>query len=404
MIPENDNSTLNYDFPKDGFSYIRLIYESKLGFTRLFKAKRMGKWHILKTLKTEYANDPDAIQLLKREFEVSYPLSYPNIVQTVNLENVKGVGLAIVMEYIEGRSLREYIQGKLLDRDMIYRITAELSQALIYLHGKNVVHRDLKPENIIITAEGQHAVLIDFGYSDPRNYAVLKHRAGTRKYAAPEHLLDDGVVDNQTDIYSLGVILKEMNETLAVPSYWLRRISLRCREYDKEKRYASAEELLQALENRDKRNRMVALAIVAAVVLVLAVVAGSVYNRQPSSGAAAPDTTQELEDSIKANPATRQAGESYQRLADLLMHSKKLTLEMLDENAAMQKDTTIPLSRRNEAENNLFFRVEDAVKNEVNKTIAPEDPQYSIYLNATLSVMEQTFKDYNANKDKDIEK
>lgn len=398
MSAETDSSNQKYDFLSDGFSYIRQIYESKLGFTRLFKAKRLGKWHILKTLKTEYANDPEAINLLKREFEVSYPLSYPNIVQTVNLENVKGVGLSIVMEYIEGKSLREYIKDKLLDRDMIYRITSELCNALIYLHEKNVVHRDLKPENIIITTEGQHAVLIDFGYSDAENYAILKHRAGTRKYAAPEHLLDDGVVDEQTDIYSLGVILKEMNETLAVPSYWLRRISLRCREYDKQKRYASADELLKALENREKRNWQVAGAFTFIVLLIIAGVAVNFYHSEETPANNDVDTAQELEDSIRANPATREAGESYQRLANLLMNAKSLTLKMMDENTVLQKDTTIPLSRRNEADNNLFFRIEDAVKNEVNKTIDPEDPQYSTYMNAVLSVMEQTFKDYKAGK------
>lgn len=398
MSAETDSRNQKYDFLSDGFSYIRQIYESKLGFTRLFKAKRLGKWHILKTLKTEYANDPEAINLLKREFEVSYPLSYPNIVQTVNLENVKGVGLSIVMEYIEGKSLREYIKDKLLDRDMIYRITSELCNALIYLHEKNVVHRDLKPENIIITTEGQHAVLIDFGYSDAENYAILKHRAGTRKYAAPEHLLDDGVVDEQTDIYSLGVILKEMNETLAVPSYWLRRISLRCREYDKQKRYASADELLKALENREKRNWQVAGAFTFIVLLIIAGVAVNFYHSEETPANNDVDTAQELEDSIRANPATREAGESYQRLANLLMNAKSLTLKMMDENTVLQKDTTIPLSRRNEADNNLFFRIEDAVKNEVNKTIDPEDPQYSTYMNAVLSVMEQTFKDYKAGK------
>lgn len=398
MSAETDSRNQKYDFLSDGFSYIRQIYESKLGFTRLFKAKRLGKWHILKTLKTEYANDPEAINLLKREFEVSYPLSYPNIVQTVNLENVKGVGLSIVMEYIEGKSLREYIKDKLLDRDMIYRITSELCNALIYLHEKNVVHRDLKPENIIITTEGQHAVLIDFGYSDAENYAILKHRAGTRKYAAPEHLLDDGVVDEQTDIYSLGVILKEMNETLAVPSYWLRRISLRCREYDKQKRYASADELLKALENWEKRNWQVAGAFTFIVLLIIAGVAVNFYHSEETPANNDVDTAQELEDSIRANPATREAGESYQRLANLLMNAKSLTLKMMDENTVLQKDTTIPLSRRNEADNNLFFRIEDAVKNEVNKTIDPEDPQYSTYMNAVLSVMEQTFKDYKAGK------
>lgn len=394
MNQETTTPNEKYDFLTEGFTYIRQIYESKLGFTRLFKAKRMGKWHILKTLKTEYVNDPVAINLLKREFEVAYPLSYPNIVQTINLEDVKGIGLSIVMEYIDGRPLEDYIREKSLNRDMIYRITAEICNALIYLHERGVIHRNLKPGNIIITTEGQHAVLIDFGYSNEENYMLLKHHAGTRRYAAPEHITDDGIVDQQTDIYSLGVILKEMNESLAVPSYWLRRISLRCREYDKTKRYASAADLLKALENRRQRNWTVGGICALATVIIVVAAAVSLYHPHEQKSAADTDTIQQLADSIRANPMTKEAGESYQRLANLLMNAKTLTLKMLDENAALQKDTTIPLSRRNQADNNLFFRVEDAVKNEVNKNISPEDPQYTIYMNATLSVMEQTFKAY----------
>lgn len=404
MNSDTSTSTTNYSFLTEGFTYIRQIYESKLGFTRLFKAKRMGKWHILKTLKTEYAHDPVAIGLLKREFEVGYHLSHPNIVQTIDLENVKGVGLSIVMEYIDGQSLREYIQAKKLNRDLIYQIMTEVCLALIYLHEKQVVHRDLKPENIIITKDGQHVKLIDFGHSDPENYALLKHRPGTRKYAAPEHLADDGVVDGRTDIYSVGVILKEMNETLMVPSFWLRQISLRCREFKKEKRYASAADLLKALESRMPRNLMVGgsiggIAVIVIVLLLFYAMPHVTLSWSPrvtyihdTLVQTRVDTVQQLADSIQANPITKETGESYQRLADLLKRSKELTVEMVRQNEAVQKDTTIPLSRRMEAENNLFFKVEDAVKTEVNKTIQPEDPQYSIYLNATLGVMEQTFK------------
>lgn len=398
MNPEMTVPNEKYDFLSEGFTYIRQIYESKLGFTRLFKAKRMGKWHILKTLKTEYANDPQAIELLKREFEVSYPLSFPNIVQTINLEDVKGIGLSIVMEYIDGKPLQDYIHDKSLERDMIYRIMEELCNALIYLHERGIIHRNLKPENIIITKEGQHAVLIDFGYSDEQNYTLLKHRDGTRKYAAPEHLTDDGVVDQQTDIYSLGVILKDMNESLAFPSYWLRRISLHCREFDKTKRYISADALLKALENRQQRNWTVGGLCALFVLLSIIITAVNVYHPQEERVTNETDTIQQLADSIRANPMTKEAGESYQRLANLLMNAKTLTLKMLDENETLQKDATIPLSHRKQADNNLFFRVEDAVKNEVNKNITPEDPQYAIYMNATLSVMEQTFKDYQTKK------
>lgn len=409
MIMSSEHSTQDgkYAFLTDGFTYIRQIYESETGFTRLFKAKRMGKWHILKTLKTEYAHDPVAIGLLKREFEAGYRLSHPNIVQTLDLEDVEGVGLSIVMEYIDGKNLQEYIQNKALERSLIYQIMEELCSALVYLHGKGIVHRDLKPGNILITNDGHHVKLIDFGHSALENYKILKHQAGTRKYAAPEHLADNETVDERTDIYSLGVILKEMNETLPVPSFWLRRISLHCRQLNKEKRYASAAALLKTLESRTPRNVTVGVCVAALVIALMAVgVYGNVFgvrDRWPFAShityihdtlvQVKVDTIRELESRIQSNPVTKETGESYQRLAELLKRSKELTIAMVRKNETFQNDLTVPLSRRREANDHLFFEIEDAVKREVNKTIQPEEPQYSIFLNAALGVMEQTFKE-----------
>lgn len=398
----------NPDFLSGGFSYIRQIDESVTGFTRIFKAKRMGKWHILKTLKTEYAGDPEAQQLLIREFEIGYHLSHPQIVQTLGLENVNGIGLAIVMEYVEGSTLRKYISGRSLTRDLIYRIMTELCQALIYLHGKSVVHRNLKPENIMITRDGQHVKLLDFSCSDPESYILLKHRGGSRKYASPEHLADDGMPDVRSDIYSVGVILTEMNETLTIPSYWLRRISLHCRRLDRDKRYASADEVLKRLESRTPRNLSVAAGTAAAVLFVAGLLVH--FNVFGLKGIVLPasqityvhdtliqvkvDTIRQLENRIQASPLTKETGESYQRLALLLKQSKDLTINLIKKNETLQNDLTVPLSRRQEADDHLFFQVEDAVRREVNKTISPENPQYSIFLNAALGVMEQTFKEY----------
>lgn len=391
------------------FTDIQQIYESKLGFTRIFKAKMKGKWHILKALKPEYADDPVAIKLLQREFEAGFPLSHPNIVQTINFENVEGVGSCIIMEYIDGCSLQDLIDKKRLTRDLIYHITSQLCAALIYLHEQKIIHRDLKPGNIMITTNGGNVKLIDFGYSNEENYAVLKHRAGTRKYAAPEHLADDGIIDARTDIYSLGVILREMNETLTIPSFWLRRISLHCRRIKKEKRYASASDVLKALESRTPRNLTVAGCFVALIILSISL--ASHFNVLGINAylpwtpkityvhdtliQVKTDTIKQLADSIQANPMTKETGDSYRRLSVLLKHSKDLTIRMLEENETLQRDLTVPLSRRKEADDNLFFKVEDAVKVEVNKTIQPDDPQYSIFLSAALGIMERTFKEYN---------
>lgn len=192
------------------FVEITLLYESSRGYGRLYKAKRMGKWFVLKCLKKEYAENPLYQALLRKEFEVGYSLSHPHIVQTVGWETISPYGACIVLEYIDGITLREYIEGHNHTNQETVRWVDELCQALSYIHTKQIVHRDLKPENILITANGHHVKLIDFGFSDADSYAILKEPAGTHRYAAPEQMKRGERVDGRTDIYALGILLEEL--------------------------------------------------------------------------------------------------------------------------------------------------------------------------------------------------
>ena len=192
------------------FVEITLLYDSSRGYVRLFKAQRMGKWFVLKCLKKEYAENPLYQTLLRKEFEVGYSLSHPHIVQTIGFETIPSYGVCIVLEYIDGITLREYMKGRYHSHQETVRWVDELCQALSYIHTRQIVHRDLKPENILITANGHHVKLIDFGFSDADNYAILKEPAGTHRYAAPEQMKRGKKVDGRVDIYALGVILKEL--------------------------------------------------------------------------------------------------------------------------------------------------------------------------------------------------
>lgn len=189
---------------------VKLFHEKEKGYTRLFKAKRMGKWLVLKCLKEEYAENPTYQTLFQKEFEIAYQLSHSHIVQTIGLEEVSPFGKCIVMEYVDGVSLREYINTNSFSRQDTIRWMDELCQALSYIHTKQIIHRDLKPENILITSNGRHVKLIDFGFSDTDSYAVLKEPAGTRRYAAPEQMKKGEKIDVRADIYALGIILKEL--------------------------------------------------------------------------------------------------------------------------------------------------------------------------------------------------
>ena len=83
------------------FTCIEEIYSSKKGYATIYRAQRMGKWHALKCLKHEYAGSTLHLGLLHKEFDICYRLSHPNIVHVLGMEEVEGLGLCIVMEYVE---------------------------------------------------------------------------------------------------------------------------------------------------------------------------------------------------------------------------------------------------------------------------------------------------------------
>ncbi len=226
------------------------IYESELGYARLFRCSRYGRLHILKGLKPAYIGDAFYEQALRKEFEIGYRLEHPHIVRVLGWEEVPQLGYCIVLEYIDGITLRAFMeQGKLTENDAM-KVLYELCDALGYLHGKQIVHRDLKPDNILITHNGRNVKLIDFGLSDSDDYEVLKFPAGTRYYLAPEVLKPEQPLDCRADIYSLGIIMGEMAEQLK--SKALAAVSRKCTRKDPSERYPSAAKVAQALHSKEK--------------------------------------------------------------------------------------------------------------------------------------------------------
>lgn len=234
------------------FTNITLWYESVGGYCCLYKAQKMGKYHMLKTLKPEYEENPVYRGLLQKEFQISYPLSHPHVVQTLGMEEVAGVGVCIVMEYIDGVNLREYLHSKSFDKGIILKILSELLQAVSYIHSFQIIHRDLKPENIIITRNGFNVKLIDFGLSDTDSYFILKHPAGTLEYASPEQKMPEGAIDNRADIYSVGVILEEIVKTTRIKLPHADKIIERCKSEIPLRRYVSVDEISHLLHSRNK--------------------------------------------------------------------------------------------------------------------------------------------------------
>ena len=199
-----------------------LTIEHTSGCNVIARAKRYGRWYMLKGLNDTSCDKAMPRQMLRKEFDILIRLQHPNVVQTVGMEQVEGIGTCIVMEYVEGITLKEWLQTKTTtktktgkkDADAI-RIMVELLQAVAYIHSLGIAHRDLKPQNIMLTRQGLHVKLIDFGLADTDDYAVLKQPAGTVSYISPEQMAMQ-TPDIRNDIYSIGVIMRQM----PLPSYY----------------------------------------------------------------------------------------------------------------------------------------------------------------------------------------
>lgn len=225
------------------FTDVEILHTSDANIVA--KAKRYGRWWLLKGLRQEVAAEQRYQQMLRKELEIMMQLQHPTIVTAVGLEDVDGLGTCIVMEYVEGVTLSEWLKEhyRLQTRRSVAR---ELTDAVAYLHSKGIVHRDLKPQNILITANGNNVKVIDFGLADSDSYAVLKQPAGTHGYMAPEQT-QASKPDVRNDIYSLGIILKQMKLGLG-----FRRIISRCTS-PIHQRYQSVNELRRDCENEKRR-------------------------------------------------------------------------------------------------------------------------------------------------------
>ena len=130
----------------------------------LYHAKRYGKYFVLKGLSADCQSITEYLFLQEKEFAFGISLSHPHIAETYSLENVEGCGRCIVMEYVDGTTLAEWLTTN-PSKAARQRVMMQLLDALEYIHSLQLVHHDLKSSNILITRNGQNVKLIDFGLS-----------------------------------------------------------------------------------------------------------------------------------------------------------------------------------------------------------------------------------------------
>lgn len=232
--------------PESEFAEVKLLHSSEEGYAQLYTVRRHGKLYVLKGLKQPYKDQPLYGQLLRKEYEIGYYLDHPNICKVLEWEETKDYGPCILMEFIDGETLTDFLHKKQTRLPILKKIVGEICEALSYIHSKQIIHRDLKPENILITYIGQHVKLIDFGFSDSSDFQILKSPAGTLSYMAPEQQAGQPI-DERADIYSLGMVLKDICDVL--PNAGLKKNAERCTRTKPEERYQSVKELNAAIQS-----------------------------------------------------------------------------------------------------------------------------------------------------------
>ncbi|MBO6169927.1 MAG: serine/threonine protein kinase [Bacteroidales bacterium] len=245
---------------------LELLQESQSGPYLLLKGHRNDRVVVYKCLQAGHKDDPVQQRILRREYEIGASLKHPGICEILDWVTLPGYGDAIEMEWIDGEPLDVWLSTH-DDVALRTRVLCDICDALSYIHHKQVIHKDLKPENILITRSGGYAKILDFGLSDTDSILTGKGPAGTLKYAAPE-VVEGCQADALSDIYSLGMIMKDMGPAFS-------KFARKCTRADREQRYISADELRSDLEHVGRRGSLTwsifaALALIAGLVVWLA--------------------------------------------------------------------------------------------------------------------------------------
>ena len=224
----------------------------------LYRVRKAGKYFMIKTPKDSSGS---SLAMLQREYELSIGLQHPNVVNVFTYEPNTVVGAGIVMEYVDGRTLEQFLAENPTPA-MRCRVFEQLLQAVACIHRSGLVHNDIKPENILITRSDNDVKLIDFGLSDNDAYYLARTLGCTKAYASPELLARSSDIDARSDIYSLGIIMSEIFGNR------FSGISSRCLRKEKNKRYANAEELLTAFKHRNRPLKVIMALLMAILVLL----------------------------------------------------------------------------------------------------------------------------------------
>ena len=200
---------------KGRYRVIKELGRGGMGTVYLAEQVSMGRKVALKVLHEKVAWDEEFVQRFHREARLTAALNHPHVITIHDFDQAEGGSLFIAMEYVDGRTLRQVIQGGPLGFAKSVRLGIQIAEGLGAAHRVGVIHRDVKPENILVSRDVEQAKLTDLGIARLRDMETATKLTqtgmimGTPAYMAPEQI-EGREVSAQTDIYAFGIMLYEM--------------------------------------------------------------------------------------------------------------------------------------------------------------------------------------------------
>ena len=246
------------------------------GMAEVYKGKdlKLNRFIAIKILRKEYREDESFVRKFQREAQAAAGLMHPNVVNVYDVGEDRGLYF-MVMELVEGITLKEYIEKKgVLSANETISIAIQIASGIQAAHQKHIIHRDIKPQNVIISKEGKVKVT-DFGIAKAATSNTISSNAmGSVHYTSPEQARG-GFSDEKSDVYSTGITMYEMvtgrvpfdgdstvsiaikhlQEEIMPPSeyipeipYSLEQIILKCTKKNPDKRYPDMGTLIADLK------------------------------------------------------------------------------------------------------------------------------------------------------------
>ena len=267
---------MNGEVLGDRYELLEKVGEGGMAVVYKARCNKLNRYVAVKILKNEYSDNDEIVSKFKREATAIAKLSHNNIVNVLDVGTQGDINY-IVMEYVDGKTLKEVVEefGK-ISCETALTIAIQIAKALECAHKNGIIHRDIKPQNILVTSDGLVKVT-DFGIAKIADSATLTNTStilGSAHYFSPEQA-KGGFIDNKTDIYSLGIVmyemltgklpfeadspvtiaLKHLQEDPVPPKELnpkipesLNKVVLKCMEKDANNRYQNVNELISDLQ------------------------------------------------------------------------------------------------------------------------------------------------------------